>query len=267
MQPEQAEAAQFGPEGRQRLRLGFEQATGHRAGLMAGQEARRRFARGRGALQKWRSTWINIYPISGACTCEDSTCQPAVGLVTSARAGHRWPGRVMIQPGHRSCGGRFSAVTALGSVASVHPKHSRDTNAYLEDVLRKSRADTCDLLDAIGTGFLLFLVSQRWQSAWIDAIPRNLEVRRPNCLLDFCRESRFDSVWKRQVENLHPCLGRSLCVCHLHDSHVGDGLGCLVPVPQVSGNRVLPGPWTVTSNPGTCQLLSGPRSLFPSHLA
>lgn len=169
---------------------------------------------------------------------------------------------------HRDRGAFSSALlTALGSVASVHPKHSRDTNAYLEDVLRKSRADTCDLLDAIGTGFLLFLVSQRWQSAWIDAIPRNLEVRRPNCLLDFCRESRFDSVWKRQVENLHPYLGRSLCVCHLHDSHVGDGLGCLVPVPQVSGNRVLPGPWTVTSNPGTCQLLSGPRSLFPSHLA
>src|SRR6267378_1321490 len=102
----------------------------------------------------------------------------------------------------------------------------------MENVLRQGRADTCDWLNAVRTGFLLFLVSQRWQSAWIDAIRRNLEVRRPNCILDFCRESRLYSVRKRQVENLHPYLGRSLCVCRLHDCHVGDGLGCWVLAPK-----------------------------------
>jgi hypothetical protein len=29
------------------------------------------------------------------------------------------------------------------------------------------------------------------------------------------------------VENLHACLGRSLRVCCVHDSHVGDGLAGL----------------------------------------
>lgn len=52
-------------------------------------------------------------------------------------------------------------LVASGRVASLHPKHSRDTNARLEDALRQSRADTCDLLNAIGIGFLLSLVSQR----------------------------------------------------------------------------------------------------------
>ena len=41
------------------------------------------------------------------------------------------------------------------------------------------------------------------------------------------------------MENLHPDLGRCLWVRRLHDCHVGDGLGCWVPVPKfpVSANR------------------------------
>ncbi len=39
VQPQQAEAAEFGPEGGQPVRLGFQQATGRSAGLMIGQEA------------------------------------------------------------------------------------------------------------------------------------------------------------------------------------------------------------------------------------
>jgi hypothetical protein len=120
-------------------------------------------------------------------------------------------------------------LAALGRVASQRANHRRDTNSELEDVLRQSRPSPCDLLDAVGTRFLLFLVSQRWESAWIDAISRSLEVCRPNPLYDVCGEHPFDIVWKRQVENLHPSLGRILRICCVHDFRVGDGLGWQVP--------------------------------------
>lgn len=130
--------------------------------------------------------------------------------------------------------GLFSAAffAALGGMEMLCPKCRRSTNSKLEGVLRQGGPNTCDLLDNVGISLLLFLGSQWWQSAWHDAISRNLEVRRPDFRLHSCREYRSKCVRKRQVETVHSCLGSSLIVCCIHNFYAGEGLNRFLAWPQ-----------------------------------
>ena len=125
-----------------------------------------------------------------------------------------------------SCDVAFSTTffAALGSVDSLYPKRSSSISSRLEGVLRHVGANPCCLLDRVGIDLLLFLVSQWWQSAWLDAVSWNLEVRRPDFFLDSCWQRCTEFLRKGQAEIPHSCLGSRLYVGCLSDLYVGDGL-------------------------------------------
>jgi hypothetical protein len=80
------------------------------------------------------------------------------------------------------------------------------------------------LLNPVGIDLLLFLVSQWWQPAWLDAISWNLEIRRPDVLLDSRRQCRSKRFRNGQAEIPNPRLGGSLPLRGLSHFHARNGL-------------------------------------------
>ena len=120
---------------------------------------------------------------------------------------------------------------------SLYPKRSSSISSRLEGVLRHVGANPCCLLDRVGIDLLLFLVSQWWQSAWLDAVSWNLEVRRPDFFLDSCRQRCTEFLRKGQAEIPHSCLGSRLYVGCLSDLYVGDGLETPQSQTQIDGDN------------------------------